>query len=78
VVECRRRSARVAPRLVELAAELLSDDDLGSYSIELWAKYTAAADYDQPFHCDYLNHSLLVPTPTRRPVRSRCSSTSPT
>jgi len=31
------------------------------YSIEAWAKYTPAADYDQPHHRDYLNHTVLVP-----------------
>lgn len=52
----------VHPRLAGLAAALLDDGDLRSYSIEFWAKYTGAADYDQPFHRDYLNHSLLVPS----------------
>ena len=51
----------VHPRLVDLAASLLEDDDLRSYSIEFWAKYTGAADYEQPFHRDYLNHTILVP-----------------
>ncbi|MGH9210625.1 MAG: phytanoyl-CoA dioxygenase family protein [Acidimicrobiales bacterium] len=51
----------VHPRLIDLAAVLLGDDDLRSYSIEFWAKYTEAADYDQPLHRDYLNHSVLVP-----------------
>src|SRR3954453_1018760 len=51
----------VHPRLMGLAAALLRDTDLRSYSIEFWAKYTGAADYDQPLHRDYLNHTLLVP-----------------
>jgi len=51
----------VHPRLVDLAGTLLDDDDLRSYSIEFWAKYTGAADYEQSFHRDYLNHTLLVP-----------------
>lgn len=55
----------VHPRLIELATVLLGDDDLRSYSIELWAKYTGAADYDQALHRDYLNHSLLVPADGR-------------
>jgi hypothetical protein len=50
----------VHPRLIDLA-ELLLDDDLRAYAIEFWAKYTGAADYEQPFHRDYLNHTLLVP-----------------
>jgi hypothetical protein len=32
------------------------------YCAEAWAKYTGAADYDQPMHRDYLNHTLAVPT----------------
>ncbi len=52
----------VHPRLVDLATALLGEDDLRGYSIEFWAKYTGAADYDQPFHRDYLNHTVLVPS----------------
>lgn len=51
----------VHDRLIDLAADLLDDTDLRAYSIEFWAKYTGAADYDQPFHRDYLNHSVVVP-----------------
>jgi hypothetical protein len=51
----------VHPRLIGLAMDLLDDDDLRMYAIEAWAKYTGAADYDQPFHRDYLNHTILVP-----------------
>ncbi|WP_422750866.1 phytanoyl-CoA dioxygenase family protein [Micromonospora sp. WMMD1219] len=52
----------VSDRLVGLARELLSDEDLRIYSAEAWAKFTGAADYDQALHRDYLNHTLLVPT----------------
>jgi hypothetical protein len=52
----------VHPSLIELATALLGTDDLRVYSIEAWAKYTGAADYDQPHHRDYLAHTLLVPT----------------
>ncbi len=52
----------VHPRLIELAQVLLDDEDLRSYSIEFWAKYTGAADYEQPFHRDYLNHTVVVPS----------------
>ena len=51
----------VHERLIDLAADLLDDADLRAYSIELWAKYTGAADYEQPFHRDYLSHSVVVP-----------------
>ncbi|HEX7135098.1 MAG TPA: phytanoyl-CoA dioxygenase family protein [Iamia sp.] len=53
----------VHERLIDLAADLLGDDDLRVYSIEAWAKYTGAAAYDQPHHRDYLSQSLLVPEP---------------
>jgi hypothetical protein len=52
----------VSDRVVDLAQALLQDGDLRIYSAEGWAKYTGAADYDQPLHRDYLNHTLMVPT----------------
>ena len=59
---CRGSSRDPGDDLIDLAAALLGDDDLRSYSIEFWAKYSGAADYDQPFHRDYLNHTVLVPS----------------
>jgi hypothetical protein len=50
------------PRLIDLAERLLGTDDLRVYSIEAWAKFTGAADYDQELHRDYLGASLLVPS----------------
>lgn len=52
----------VSDRVIDLAEALLADTDLRIYSAEAWAKYTGAADYDQPLHRDYLNHTLMVPT----------------
>jgi hypothetical protein len=52
----------VSDRVTDLAQTLLADTDLRIYSAEAWAKYTGAADYDQPLHRDYLNHTLMVPT----------------
>lgn len=52
----------VHPTLIDLARELLADDDIRISSAESWAKYSGAADYDQPLHRDYLNHTILVPT----------------
>jgi len=52
--------------LVALAGTLLHNDRLRVYSIEAWAKYTGAADYDQEHHRDYLDHSLVVPSRDRR------------
>jgi hypothetical protein len=51
----------VSDRVTGLAAALLAEQDLRISSAEAWAKYTGAADYDQPLHRDYLNHTLLVP-----------------
>jgi hypothetical protein len=52
----------VSDRVTDLAETLLADSDLRISSAEAWAKYTGAADYDQPLHRDYLNHTLMVPT----------------
>jgi hypothetical protein len=52
----------VSDRVIDLARALLGDGDLRISSAEAWAKYTGAADYDQPLHRDYLNHTLMVPT----------------
>jgi hypothetical protein len=52
----------VSDRLVDLAETLLADRDLRICSAEAWAKYTGAADYDQPLHRDYLGYTLMVPT----------------
>jgi hypothetical protein len=51
----------VSDRVVDLAQTLLADSDLRISSAEAWAKYTGAADYDQPLHRDYLNHTLMAP-----------------
>ncbi|SEK51971.1 phytanoyl-CoA dioxygenase family protein [Streptacidiphilus jiangxiensis] len=51
----------VHDRLVELAQCLLQDEHVRIYGAECWAKFTGAADYDQPLHRDYLNHTLLTP-----------------
>ena len=51
----------VSDRVVDLAETLLAETDLRISSAEAWAKYTGAADYHQPLHRDYLNHTLMVP-----------------
>jgi hypothetical protein len=48
--------------LIDLAAALLGTDDLRIYTIETWAKYSGAAEYEQWHHRDYLNHTPLVPS----------------
>lgn len=50
------------PALIELARALLGVSDVRLYQSHTWAKYTGEADYDQEFHCDYGNHTLLVPS----------------
>jgi hypothetical protein len=52
----------VHARLVELAVALLGTDDVRVASIEAWAKYAGAAEYDQHHHRDYLNQTLTVPS----------------
>lgn len=51
----------VHPALVDLARTLLKTDDVHLYQCQAWAKFTGQADYDQPFHCDFSNHTLTVP-----------------
>lgn len=58
----------VNERLIDLAAALLRTDDLRAFSLEAWAKYTGAADYDQPHHRDYLSHTVAVPAPSSPPT----------
>ena len=58
------------PELIALARALLGVKDVRLYQSHTWAKYTGEADYDQEFHCDYGNHTLLVPSedPAQRTV----------
>ena len=56
----------VHPDLVDLAERYLGTTELHLYKVELWAKYAAAVDYDQPLHRDYGSHSLVVPRLDRR------------
>ena len=51
----------VSDRVTDVAETLLADGDLRISSAEAWAKYSGAADYDQPLHRDYLSHTLMVP-----------------
>jgi hypothetical protein len=59
----------VHPSLLALAEELLGTADIHVYSLEAWAKYTGAADYEQEHHRDYLGHSLLVPDASSPPTQ---------
>lgn len=49
------------PELIALARALLGVADVRLYQSHTWAKYTGQANYEQEFHCDYGNHTLVVP-----------------
>jgi hypothetical protein len=52
----------VHPALIGFAQEALGTDDVHLYQCQAWAKFTGEADYDQPFHCDFVNHTLTGPS----------------
>ncbi len=52
----------VHPALVALAQSLLGARRVHLYQCQVWAKFTGDADYDQPFHCDFPNHTLTGPS----------------
>lgn len=49
------------PRLIAFARAALGVPHVHLYQCDAWAKFTGDADYDQPFHCDFANHTLTVP-----------------
>lgn len=50
------------PALIQLARAALGTPHIQIYQCQAWAKFTGEADYDQPFHCDFANHTLTVPS----------------
>ena len=52
----------VHPALIGFAKEALKAERVQLYQCQVWAKFTGDADYDQPFHCDFSNHTLTVPS----------------
>lgn len=50
------------PDLIAFAKAALGVQDVYLYQAHTWAKYTGDADYAQPHHCDFPNHTLLVPS----------------
>jgi hypothetical protein len=56
----------VHPALIAFAREALQAEHLHLYQCLVWPKFTGAADYEQPFHCDYLNHTLVAPSEDAR------------
>ena len=52
----------LSPAIAALAEALLGSAALRLYEAHNWAKYAGAADYDQQLHCDYRNHTPVVPS----------------
>ncbi|HEV2365612.1 MAG TPA: phytanoyl-CoA dioxygenase family protein [Caulobacteraceae bacterium] len=52
----------VHPQIIRFAQAALRTEDVHCYQCQAWAKFTGEADYDQPFHCDFANHTLTVPS----------------
>ncbi|MEJ1970344.1 MAG: phytanoyl-CoA dioxygenase family protein [Rhizomicrobium sp.] len=52
----------VHPALIAFAKQALNTDDVRCYQCQSWAKFTGDADYDQPFHTDFSNHTLVAPS----------------
>ena len=50
-------------RILDLVEAILGTTDIRLYQAETFAKYSGAADYEQPLHIDETNHSLV---PMRR------------
>lgn len=51
----------VHPELIRFAREALETEHVHIYQCQAWAKYTGDADYEQPLHTDFSNHTLTVP-----------------
>jgi hypothetical protein len=51
----------VHPALIRFAKAALETDDVHVYQCQAWAKFTGEADYDQPLHTDFANHTLVAP-----------------
>jgi len=58
------------PALIDFSKAALGVEKVQLYQSHTWAKYTGLADYDQPFHCDFGNHTLTIPSdnPAERAV----------
>ena len=52
----------VHPALIAFAKAALATEHVHLYQCQAWAKFTGDSDYDQPFHCDFSNHTLTVPS----------------
>ena len=52
----------VHPALMDFAKQALKTESIYLYQCQAWAKFTGESDYDQPYHCDFANHTLTVPS----------------
>ena len=52
----------LSPPIAALAEALLGTAAIRLYEAHNWAKYSGATDYDQQLHCDYRNHTPVVPS----------------
>jgi hypothetical protein len=52
--------------VLDVAETLLGTAGVRLYHAEAWAKHTGAATYEQQLHRDYVNHTLVVPSPDPR------------
>jgi len=52
----------VHPAMIAFAKQVLRTDRVHVYQCQAWAKFTGESDYDQPFHCDFSNHTLTAPS----------------
>ncbi len=50
------------PAVIDFARALLGVDNVHLYQSHTWAKFTGGANYEQPFHCDFGNHTLTAPS----------------
>ncbi len=64
----------VHPEMIRFAKEALGSEHVHLYQCQTWAKFTGDADYDQPFHCDFSNHTLTAPSedPTQNCITIIC------
>ena len=51
----------VHPALIAFAKAALGAEQVHVYQCQAWAKFAGDADYDQPFHTDFANHTLTAP-----------------
>ncbi len=54
------------PEIIAFARAALEGERVHLYQSHTWAKFTGEADYDQDFHCDFGNHTLVVPSEESR------------